>query len=215
MSNAREQLLRSGMDVVHINGGKGGPNISVQVASLLGSEIKPGALIFFGFGSGGDESDSHFYNGSHFKEALKSWCAGGGRFIVQGEGTRRTGNWPSWFDKNWKDCDYFRTDHKCFAVGPNATNWCEWYKNSMGAVLSTYNVKACMLENVDAEEILFGTMEDSQSYSLVPGFGGQNIGGGKTAVAFGKFGSGTVSFFGDVNHETDTLKIMAVIARGN
>eukprot|EP00521_Asterionellopsis_glacialis_P016077 CAMPEP_0195293046 /NCGR_PEP_ID=MMETSP0707-20130614/11538_1 /TAXON_ID=33640 /ORGANISM="Asterionellopsis glacialis, Strain CCMP134" /LENGTH=241 /DNA_ID=CAMNT_0040353671 /DNA_START=193 /DNA_END=918 /DNA_ORIENTATION=+ len=217
MIKARDRLLLSGMNVVHIDGGKGGPNRSLQVASLLESEKKPNAIIFFGFGSGGDGSDGYFYSphmGRYFRKALKSWCAAGGRFIVQGERIAYTGRWPSWFGKSWIDGDYFRTDHKCFAVGSDATNWCEWYKNSQGAMLSTYNVKACMLKNVDPTEVLFGSVENARSYSLVEGFGGQEIGEGSTAVAFAQFESGTVSFFGDVNHEDKTIQIMAVIACG-
>jgi hypothetical protein len=214
MVKARQRLLLDGMHVVHINGGKGGNSISLQVASLLLSETKPNALIFFGFGSGGDGSDEKFFKETRFVEALKSWCDSGGRFIVQGERTKYTGSWPSWFGKKWKDGNYFRTDHKCFASGSDATSWCTWYKDSPGAVLSRYNVKACMLQNVDTEDVLFGAVEGAKSYSLVPGFGGQDVGENQTAVAFSRFGNGTVSFFGDVNHEEATLKIMSVIARG-
>ncbi|OEU06918.1 hypothetical protein FRACYDRAFT_252548 [Fragilariopsis cylindrus CCMP1102] len=233
---SREQLLLCGMDVIYINGTKGGSTLPVQVASLLlqssSSKSPPpiNALLFWGFGSGGDDvSDQKFYESSHFKAVVISWCANGGRFIVQGERTGMMGNWPMWFDKQWKDSDYYRTDHKCFAVSAGTGNddmadadftaanhhhWCKWYKESDGAVVSTYNVKACMLENVDPTEVLFGTTDDSQSYSLVPSMSGHRIEEGKTAVAFGKYGSGTVSFFGDVNHEHATIQIMTVIARG-
>jgi len=227
---SREQLLLCGMDVIYINGTKGGATLPAQVASLLlqssSKTTPPNALLFWGFGSGGDGvSDQKFYESSHFKAAVISWCANGGRFIVQGERTRMMGNWPMWFDKQWKDSDYYRTDHKCFAVSAAENDdmadvtaahhhWCKWYKDSDGAVVTTYNVKACMLENVDPTEVLFGTTDDSQSYSLVPHMSGHKIEKGKTAVAFGKYGSGTVSFFGDVNHEHATIQIMTVIARG-
>ena len=212
----RQQLLVDGMDVIHINGSRGGDSISLQVAALLLSEKKPKAMIFFGFGSGGDGSDEKFFKQKHFIDALKSWTDAGGNFLVQGERTKYTGNWPSWFGKNWKDGDYVRTSHNCFAVGKDATSWCSsWYKDSPGAVVSRYNVKACMLQNVAPEDILFATDEDSHTYSMVPGFGGQDVGANQVAVACARYGAGSVSFIGDVNHEGDTLKIMSVIARGS
>ena len=45
----------------------------------------------FGFGSGGDGSDEHFFKGAVFIDALKLWYENGGtRFIVQGERNCRT-----------------------------------------------------------------------------------------------------------------------------
>ena len=218
MLKAKDQLLKIGINVIQIDGSKGGKSISRQVASLLKSDNKPNAMIFFGFGSGGDGSDENFFDSSKggiFQAALKSWCDAGGRFIVQGERTAYTGGWPKWFGLGWKDGSYYRTDHKCFAVGPDASSWCQWYKSSKGAVKTTYNVKACMLTHVEPSDVLFGCVDDAQSYSVVPGFGGQEIEAGSTAIAFARYGSGTVSFFGDVNHEDDTIRIMSVIARGH
>ena len=63
--------------------------------------------------------------------------------------------------------------------------------------------------------VLFGAQEGARSYSLVPGFGGVEIDESNTAVAFARYGEGTVSYFGDVNHEQETLEIMSVIAMGN
>jgi hypothetical protein len=34
------------------------------------------------------------------------------------------------------------------------------------------------------------------------------------ALALGKCGEGTVSFFGDVNNEDETVRTMAIVARG-
>jgi len=217
MLKSRQILLQRGMNVMHINAGKGGSSVSVQVASLLKSpEKKPEAMIFFGFGSGGDGSDEHFYNSLEFRQAVTSWCQAGGRFIVQGERVKYTGNWPQWFGKNWKDSSYFRTDHKCYATGgTDAQSWCTWYSSKRGVVTTGYNVKACMLTNVEPQDVLFGAHENARSYSLVPGFGGQEIDKSNTAVAFAQYGEGTVSFFGDVNHEDETLEIMSIIAMGD
>ena len=215
MVNGRQVLLQRGMNVMHINGGKGGSSLPIQVASLLKSPQKPQAMIFFGFGSGGDGSDGHFYKLFDFQKAVTSWCQAGGRFIVQGERVESTGNWPQWFGKDWKNSSYYRTDHKCHANSNDDQSWCTWYSSKKGAVPSRYNVKACMLTNVEPQDVLFGAQEGARSYSLVPGFGGEEIDESNTAVAFARYGEGTVSYFGDVNHEQETLEIMSVIAMGN
>lgn len=71
-----------------------------------------------------------------------------------------------------------------------------------------------MLKNVDPKDNLFGTSSESRSYSLVPMMAGQDIDEGLCAIAVGKCGEGSVSFFGDVNAEDDTCNIMSIIARG-
>lgn len=206
-------LLDLGVNVIVVDATKG-KHIPCQVASLLRStENKPTSLLIMGWGSG--DIDNEWHETKEFTEAAKEWCNAGGNFMVQGERMRQCGNWPKWFDKKWKDSDYYRADHKCLALGPDATHWRrQWYQGAHGAVHSRYNVKACMIQDVDGDEILFGTTEDAVSYSLVPGFGGVKIGAGKVAIAHGRYGEGTVSFFGDVNFEDETLQIMAVIARG-
>jgi len=66
-----------------------------------------------------------------------------------------------------------------------------------------------MLTNVDPKDVLFGTVNDSATYSLVPHMRGKNIGEGHIAIALSQYGSGSVSFFGDMKHEDETLKIMS------
>jgi hypothetical protein len=221
MKGARRALLNAGANVAVIDATKGA-KIPEQVAAMLDcKDAAPSSLIMLGWGSGDSQSELDFAASNVFRAAATRWCRAGGRFMVQGERVALAGNWPSWFDKSWSSSDYFRTDHKCFAADEsNATNsvqqkhWCEWYKEAKGAVTSGYNVKACMLKDVELEDILFGTEEGAASYSLVPGFGGQSIGAGQVAIAFSRFEAGTVSFFGDVNYEDETLKIMAILARG-
>jgi hypothetical protein len=194
---------------------KGRDKIVPQVASLLRHPNEAfQSLLMLGWGGGDDPVEKKFADSVEFRSAAQSWCSQGGRFIVQGERTR-VHKWPTWFNKEWTDGSYYRTDHKCTAVGEDATHWCQWYKTARGAVTSTYNVKACMLQDVAADEVLFGTTEESSSYSLVPHMRGVPIDTGLAAVAFGRYGEkGTVSFFGDVNFEDETLQIMSVIARG-
>jgi hypothetical protein len=116
----------------------------------------------------------------------------------EGERAAMCGNWPEWFGKTWKDGDYYRTDHTCFAKpSPNGeiVHWCKWYHKASRAVTQNINVKACALNNVPADEILF---RDE----------------GMAAVVLDKYGEGTVSFFGDVNHEDETVQTIAIVARG-
>ncbi len=50
---------------------------------------------------------------------------------------------------------------------------------------------------------------------MVPHMAGQSIDEGEVAVALGKCGQGTVSFFGDVNHEDETVRTIAIVGRGD
>ena len=110
-----------------------------------------------GWGSGGnDEVNNAFSCSPDFRIELLDWVRKGGCFLVQGERVKFCGDWPKRFDKTWKDGSYYRTDHMCFA---GSTHWRNWYKESPGAFTGRCNVKACMLENVANDEILFGTEE--------------------------------------------------------
>mmetsp|Transcript_28486 Transcript_28486/g.61051 ORF Transcript_28486/g.61051 Transcript_28486/m.61051 type:complete len:299 (+) Transcript_28486:62-958(+) len=212
MKGAKRELLAAGVNVVVVDATRG-RKIPEQVASYLGCEAAPAALLVLGWGSA--DGDAQFHSSEKFRSVATNWCQKGGRFMVQGERIARVGNWPSWFNKRWTDSSYFRTDHKCYADGSDAVNGqSDWYKLAKGAITSRYNVKACMIKNVEPVDILFGAEEGASSYSLVPGFGGQSIGKEEVAIALGAFGQGTVSFFGDVNYEDSTLKIMAIVARG-
>jgi len=216
MKGARRELLDAGVHVMVVDATKGS-KIPEQVASLLLSKNKapPDAIIMLGWGAGGTDIEEEFATNSTFREAAKSWCRAGGRFIVQGERVGMFGDWPMWFDKAWKNGEYVRTDHRCFAAGPDAVHWWNEYANAKGAVTSTYNVKACMITDVEPADVLFGTADNAASYSLVPSMQGRSIGSGQVAIAVSQYGEGTVSFFGDVNFEDETLQIMAIVARGS
>lgn len=225
----KAQLLASSVNVIVIDVSRG-KQVPLQVAALLddtNKHKKPDALFLLGWGAGDHPVEKQFAESAEFKAAAQQWCRQGGRFMVQGERIRLRGPWPSWFDKEWTDGDYYRTDFTCCAVASeedatsnnnnnnnNNTHWCQWYKDAQGAVTSPYNVKACMVQNVAVNEALFVTTEDSTSDSPVPFMGGEDIAANQVAVAWGRYGEGTVSFFGDVNFEKTTLKIMSVIARG-
>lgn len=233
MTSIRDELLRLGIPVASFDVEKGA-RIPEQVASLLvehGERLKKKddseqgnndgviykTVIMLGWGAGSDEMALAFGRNANFEAAAKAFTKAGGNFLVQGERIKLCcGDWPAWFDKSWTDGSYFRTDHTCFAV-PKAgqiQHWCKWYHKAKGALLGNLNVKACMVEGVPADEVLFGTEEGARSYSLVPGFGGQEISAGSAAFAWGKYGEGTVCFFGDVNFEEGTIRTVGVIVRG-
>jgi hypothetical protein len=223
MKRAKAELLNAGVHVCVVNGEKG-RKLPEQVASLLswneGKEAAFRSIFIPGFGSGDDRLSPAFSNSRLFREASVSWVQKGGNFLVQGERIAQCGNWPEWFGKVWKDGGYYRTDHTCFArpstVGTGGlVHWCKWYHKAPGAITRDINVKATMLSNVPDDEILFGTDVGARTYSLVPDMAGHSIGEGMTAVAFGKCGQGTVSFFGDVNHEDETVRTIAIVARGH
>jgi len=232
------QLSKASVTAVTVDATEG-KEIPFQIASLLSQQRVPSggedsrssssknvplgvdSLVMLGWGSGEEDLAREFGESDGFRDAVRAWVAAGGRFIVQGERMAYAcGDWPKWFDKRWSNGDYFRTDHVCFAEkqqggGDDCVHWCKWYEGASGSVTGTYNVKAVMAEDVPAEETLFGTTDDSRSHSLVPFMAGRDIGPGQAAVAYGRFGEGTVSFFGDVNFEEPTLRIMSIIARGN
>jgi hypothetical protein len=121
MKGAKRELLAARVNVIVVDASKGN-DIPEQVASyLVQSDNPPSSLLILGFGSS-DMENFGFVESPSFREAAIAWCSvGGGRFLVQGE--RCPGQWPTWFGKEWKDADYFRTDHKCFAVGSDAVHW--------------------------------------------------------------------------------------------
>lgn len=221
MKLSKEALLNAGVHVCVIDATKG-QNIPEQVSALFAwneaKEARIRSILMLGFGSGGCDIEHDFSNSNPFREAAVSWVQKGGNFLVQGERVAGYGQWPQWFGKTWKDGDYYRTDHTCFArpssIG-EIMHWCKWYHQAAGAITRDINVKATLLKDVPQEEVLFGTVDGAKSYSLVPHMRGQSIGGGSAAVALGKCGEGTVSFFGDVNHQDETVRTIAILARGH
>jgi hypothetical protein len=224
MKLSKAEMLKAGVHVCVINVEKG-RNIPEQAAALFawneGKEATFRSILMLGFGSGDSSLELAFSDSSVFQEAAVSWVQKGGNFLVQGERLARCGQWPAWFGKTWKDGDYYRTDHTCFArPSSSATteeivHWCKWYHQAAGAITGDINVKASLLKDVPSDEILFGTGEGARSYSLVPHMAGQSIDTDRAVVALGKCGQGTVSFFGDVNHEDETVRIIAIVARGH
>ena len=212
--NVQQALRGAGVKFATVNVYKGS-GLPAQVGSALREVDRFTSCIVLGWGSGGCDIEKEFGNSEEFKELIVPWVQKGGRLIVQGENCQYYGNWPEWFGKTWTSSDYYRTDHICHGKNNNDLHWCKWYHKARGALTtSRYNVKAVMLKDVDPEDNLFGTSSESRSYSLVPMMAGQDIDEGLCAIAVGKCGEGSVSFFGDVNAEDDTCNIMSIIARG-
>lgn len=206
-------LARAGTKVATVDVTKK-PDLFEQVGSVLCEVGRFTSCIALAVGAGDTEAETEFAESIHFRERLIAWVERGGRLIVQGERAAMMGKWPEWFDKTWECSDYRRTTHECRAKSQDDVHWCKWYPEAEGSVTANINVKAVMMRGVATEDILFGSTSSSVSHSLVPFMAGLGVEEGLAAVAFGKFGEGSVSFFGDVNAETDTCAIMAVLARG-
>lgn len=203
-------LARAGASVATVDVSKE-PGLFDQVGYVLGEVGRFTSCIALAVGSADLDADRNFAENMNFRQKLRAWVGRGGRLVIHGE---RSGYWPEWFDKTWECSDYRRTIHECRAKSRDDVHWCEWYPEAEGAVTTNINVKAVMMKCVATEDILFGTTSGSVSHSLVPFMAGLDVEEGLAAVAFGKFGEGSVSFFGDVNAEETTCAIMAVIARG-
>lgn len=203
-------LARAGTRVTTVDVTRN-PGLFRQVGSALCEVGRITACIVLSVEPSDMEAGREFAESMYFREKLIAWVERGGQLIVQGMITYQ---WPEWFDKTWESADYRRTTHECRARSNDDVHWCKWYHEAQGSITASINVKASMAKNVAAEDLLFSTTNSSVSYSNVPFMAGVEIEEGLAAVAFGKFGQGSVSFFGDVNAEDDTCTIMAVIARG-
>ena len=218
VTKLKASLERIGLQYVVVDVMKGS-KVPQQIGSILSRDPRFTSCIALGWGSGGTNIELEFGRSKPFQRDVTAWVKNnGGRFIVQGENPTRYGNWPSWFEKStWKTGEYRRTNHVCNAKNENGVHWCsKWYHSAPGAIVTdnSYNVKAVMLNGVDPSDALFATGSGSKSHSLVSFMAGQDIEEGMCAVAVGKYGEGSVSYFGDVNAEDDTCSIMAIIARG-
>ena len=192
-----------------------GSKFPEQIGTILSEVENLSSCIVLWWGSAGCDIEIEFGNSSIFRDKVVGWVNGGGRFIVQGENPQRYGNWPAWFGKNWESSDYVRTDYVCNGKSDADIHWCKWYHKSKSAVTTKrYNAKAVLLSGVAPEDNLFSTSDESRSYSLVPMMGGREIEASQSAVSLGKYGKGSVSYFGDVNAEEETCDIIATIARG-
>jgi hypothetical protein len=213
VTSLRPKLERAGLVVSTFDASEGS-GIPAQIATLLDRSF-PQVLVMMAWGAGKVPLALEFVQCQAFRESLVAWVQRGGRLLVQGQLVGPFAAWPSWFDRPWYHDSYYRVEHDCSAAKPDGPHWCDWYKSAPGAVLDRYNVKAMMLGNVDPSEALFASTDETITDDLDPFMAGRPVEQGKAAVAFAKHGAGTISFFGDLEHEDSTQEIMAVIARGH
>ena len=209
-------LARAGAKVATVDVSKK-PGVFDQVGHVLSEAGRFTSCIALFVGSANLDAEKEFAANMSFRQKLCAWVERGGRLIIHGERSDLMGNWPEWFGKTWKCSTYCRTTHQCHARSPNDVHWCNWYSAAETAVTTSINVNAVMLSGVATEDILFGEeldVEDLDIEDRVPVKERLAVQEGLVAVAFGKFGQGAVSFFGDVNAEETTSAIMATIARG-
>ena len=164
------------------------------------------SVVIMNIGSGG--KDQPFFH-EDIKSLLIAWTRCGGKLMLHGERSL-TKVFNEWFEKPW--CfrgDFYRRTQfhlhsSCASISPDA----------MRTLPATYNVKCCMLSDVGVEEKLYSPIEGAVVHSLVPmaGFAGTKIDEQMCPVAVGKFGDGDLVFFGDVNAESDTIKIIISLA---
>lgn len=195
-----------GSTVVHVDRGK---YIPEQLAGVLQNKPAFRVCVILGWGSGDDDFGCNDHEA--FRSALVAWVKAGGCLIVQGERIEyAAGNWPLWFDLAWKSSDYSRTIHV-----RNNTHWSiDSFKEDKGAP-KELDVKACMINNVASQDILFGTTEDSLTHSPMEGYGGKKVTASQSAFAVSRCEKGTVSFFGDINAAKETIAAVAIVAKGS
>jgi hypothetical protein len=195
--------------IIHLDQGKEMPAQIAAVLKMKKSGIQVCVILGWGSGDGplGDDFGSH----ETFRKVVVEWVKSGGRLIVQGERIDfAAGDWPKWFDLEWKSHDYYRTTHSL-----NTNHWAiDWFQKAATAP-AEMDIKGSMIKHVAPEDILFGTTEGSVSYSPVPGYGGRPIEANQAAFAVAKYGEGTVSFFADVNAEDCTMATIGIIAKGD
>jgi hypothetical protein len=201
----QELTLQHGMHVsiVHLDNNFVSPS---QIAVAL-EKGNFSTCIILGWGSGDNDVEKNYNTDNAFRTGLVAWVTRGGCLIVQGERISHAGgDWPQWFGLDWKSSDYCRTTHVL-----NATHWFTKLKNH--SLCPAMNVKACLVTNVTPQDRLYSAEDGAVTSSLVPGFGGNPVSTGQVAIALGRCGAGTVSFYGDVNIEKETITTIGMIAK--
>ena len=159
---------------------------------------------------GSETMDEDWFSASdkQLKQALTSFTSSGHRLIFHGEGKKLVKIFKDWFGKPWNFTGdwYRRTTHDLQTAA------------QIPALIKLtlplkYNVKACMLSNVDATDRVYCTAEGAMVQSLVcmPGFNGTTLTSGLCPVALSSFGNGKLGFIGDVNGEHETVKVMIAL----
>jgi len=163
------------------------------------------ACVVFGVGSGGVDKG---ILDPEVQAVVLEWVKSGGRLVIHGE--RSAEEVFKVFGKNWAfKGDYYRRTGHVLNDGP---------ASSLGLapplcakLPRSYNVKACMVSDVDDNDRLYSPEEGAVSHSLVPFFGGTSVDADKCPVAASSVGEGRLVFIGDVNAEAATMDIIALL----
>jgi hypothetical protein len=118
---------------------------------------------------------------SKMKDFIQTWVQRGGTLILNGS---KNEMWGPWFGLGWH------------------------YKGNFFGT-NEYNVKASMLDGVDASHGVYYPKPGATAISVLgnmPGFGGTPIESEKCPLAIAPYGRGRVAFIGDVNAEASTMK---------
>lgn len=184
-------LKRDKIDTVTIHADRG-RNVADQLRFVLHPQNTQTAhrftsCIILGWGSGHDHLAVEFGNSRLLQSSLVQWVRSGGRFLAHGERIGLCGNWPrEWFQLAWESSSYYRTSHDL----NQESHWASWFVQHPRAA-RTVNVKACLVTGVQATDMLYGTDEESTTYSLVPQMAGRSIGANQSAFTLARYGLGS------------------------
>jgi ribonuclease HI len=139
---------------------------------------------------------------SKFRACLKAFVSAGGMIAwptTEGGQLNEMVLKPI-FDVGWEMAEYFRTDFSKTSAPVTS-----WFQNGP----RTINVKASMLKNVSEEEKVYAIERGARHQSVVFGFDPCKEGEvGLASVIVGKYGQGQFAYFGDVNGEEPTVKLV-------
>lgn len=140
------------------------------------------------------------------KDFIQTWVRRGGTLILNGG---KNEMWEPWFGLGWhyKGDFYRRTIHIYNSHFETIPHIGKELFNFFGT--NEYNVKACMLDGVDASHGVYYPKPGATAISVLgnmPGFGGTPIDSKKCPLAIAPYGRGRVAFIGDVNAEASTMK---------
>lgn len=118
------------------------------------------------------------------------------------------------FDVEWRRSDYYRTTWDLCTE--NQTNVHYSFGNGSFArrILGPYSAKGNTLRGVPPHERCFGVTKDSKTQSLVPLMTGRDVSKYDNdedydiIVAMHNFGKGAIAYFGDVNAEDATIRLV-------
>ena len=153
------------------------------------------AILIIGVGTDGPCPLLKKDNLDDVKKIFTEYVAvhGGALLFIPGEGDLIRVIFQQWFHKDWKMAAYTREEHlkqKSWDMPPSLTE--TRALDIIPLLPPTYNVKAVLLSHAKAEERLYSHQ-------------------GLASVLLSPHGRGHIAFFGDVNCEKDTTRVLLLI----